>query len=121
MVSFIVIAKEKRKREAYSKEFAKEHVINAFDITIIEKDETKVQSIGIETIKQIHKKIFLKPIKSKEKLIIIEDAQLLTPEAQNALLKVLEEPPAHTFIMLGTERQEALFANNSLPLSNYHY
>jgi DNA polymerase III delta prime subunit len=108
MVSFIIVAKEKKKREAYCKKFAEKHAINAFDITVIEKDETKMQSIGIETIKQIHKKIFFKPIKSKDKLVIIEDAQLLTPEAQNALLKVLEEPPAHTFILLTTESQEAL-------------
>lgn len=52
--------------------------------------------------------MFLKPIKSKNKLVIIEDAQLLTPEAQNALLKILEEPPAHTLIFLGTDTQEAL-------------
>ncbi len=108
MVSFIVVAKEKKKREAFEKEHATKHQIDAFDITILEKDETKAQSIGIETVKQIHKKVFLKPIKSEYKLVIIEDAQLLTPEAQNALLKILEEPPAHTHIMLGTESQDDL-------------
>src|SRR6185437_9430791 len=47
-------------------------------------------------------------MKSANKLIVIEDAQLLTPEAQNALLKVLEEPPANTFIILGAETKESL-------------
>ncbi len=109
MVSFIVIAKEKAKRESYCKEFAMQQQINQFDITVIEKDEaTKAQSIGIETVKQIHKKVFLKPIKSKSKLIIIEDAHLLTPEAQNALLKILEEPPTNTHIILATESLDAL-------------
>src|SRR5579864_842881 len=105
MVSFIVIAKEKEKRETYVKEFAQQHTIDHFDVTLIEKDtSTKppTQSIGIETVKLIQKKLFLKPIKSKNKLLTIEDAQLLTPEAQNALLKILEEPPLHTFIILGT-------------------
>src|SRR6266403_3287728 len=98
MVSFIIVAKEKKKREAYVKEYATNHAISPFDRTIIEKDtgKTATQSIGIENIKLIQKKIFLKPMQSKTKLVVIEDAQLLTPEAQNALLKVLEEPPEHT-------------------------
>ena len=111
MVSFIIIAKDKTKRETYIKKYAQKHAIDQFDITIVEKDtNTKppTQSIGIEVIKQIHKKVFLKPIKSAHKLVIIEDAHLLTPEAQNALLKVLEEPPANTLIFLGTETKEAL-------------
>src|SRR5258708_1711912 len=109
MVSFIIVAKEKKKRETYMQEYAKKHVIDTFDITIVEKDpENKNQSIGIETVKLMQKKLFLKPIKSKDKLVVIEDAQLLTPEAQNALLKVLEEPQKHTFIMLGTETKETL-------------
>lgn len=111
MTSFIIIAKEKKKREAYSKAFAAKHAIDLFDITLIEKDATTkpvTQSIGIEVIKRMQNKLFLKPIKSENKLVIIEDAQLLTTEAQNALLKVLEEPPAHTLIMLATETKEAL-------------
>jgi DNA polymerase III delta prime subunit len=111
MVSFIVIAKEKKKREANRVEFAKKHAIDTFDITIISKDsdtKTSTQSIGIETIKLIQKKLYFKPIKSKDKMVVIEEAQLLTPEAQNALLKVLEEPPANTFIILETETKEAL-------------
>jgi DNA polymerase III delta prime subunit len=111
MVSFIIIANEKSKREAYTKDFAEKQKIDPFDITTVEKDTSAKppsQSIGIEVVKQIQKKVFLKPIKSKSKLLIIEDAQLLTIEAQNALLKVLEEPPANTLIILGTETKEAL-------------
>lgn len=111
MVSFIIVAKDKKRRVAYVKEYANKHAIDTFDITIIEKDsdaKLNTQSIGIETVKQIQKKLFLKPLKSAQKLIVIEDAQLLTPEAQNALLKVLEEPPANTYIILGTETKEAL-------------
>jgi len=110
MVSFIVIAKDKTKREAYVKKYAAQVKTDPFDITIIEKEYAKknTQSIGIEDIKIVQEKIFLKPMRSQTKLIIFEDAQLLTTEAQNALLKVLEEPPAHTHIILGTETSEAL-------------
>jgi len=110
MTSFIIVSKNKKRRETYSREFCKKLEINEFDVTFLEKDSTvkNTQSIGIEDIKQIQKKIFLKPIRSKTKAIILEDSQLLTIEAQNALLKILEEPPDHTILLLGTETKEAL-------------
>src|SRR5260370_33812393 len=100
MVSFIIISKEKKKREIYSKNFAAKHTISPFDITIIDKDsssKTTSTNIGIDSVKLLQSKLYFKPIKSEYKLIILEDAHFLTPEAQNALLKVLEEPPAHTY------------------------
>lgn len=111
MDSYLITAKDKKKREKFVKEYSVKHNINQLDITIIEKEpdsKTTSQSIGIETVKLIQKKLYFKPIKSTNKLIVIEDAQLLTPEAQNALLKVLEEPPANTFIILGSESKEML-------------
>ncbi len=110
MVSFIIVAKDKKKREAYIKDYALEQNIDFFDISIIDKSASikTTQSIGIETVKLIQQKLYFKPLKSPNKIIIIEDAQLLTPEAQNALLKILEEPPANTFIFLGTETRESL-------------
>jgi len=111
MVSFIITTKDKKKRETYIQEYAQKNTVDKFDITIIEKDpesKTPTQSIGIETVKLIQKKLYFKPVKSANKIIVIEDAHLLTPEAQNALLKVLEEPPANTYIFLGTETKEAL-------------
>jgi DNA polymerase III delta prime subunit len=111
MVSFLITAKDKDKRITYAQEFCTKQKIDRFDITIIEKDQsekTTKQSIGIEEVKNMQKKISLKPIKSPVKAVIIEDAQLLTTEAQNALLKVLEEPPANTIIILGADSKEAL-------------
>lgn len=111
MVSFIVISKDKEKRVSYAQDLCAKQAIDRFDITLIEKDQSEKapkQSIGIEEVKQMQKKIFFKPIKSSTKAVIIEDAHLLTPEAQNALLKVLEEPPANTVIILGADSKEAL-------------
>jgi DNA polymerase-3 subunit delta' len=111
MVSFIVVAREKKKREEYVRTLALKENIDRFDITVVEKDtsaKATTQSIGIEAVKLIQKKIFFKPVKSSKKIVMIEDAQLLTPEAQNALLKVLEEPPANTIIIVGSETKETL-------------
>jgi len=111
MTSFILAGRDKQKRIAYAKDFCKKQQIDVFDITLLEKETSvkqNTQSIGIDDVKAMQKKIFLKPLKSPFKAVIIEDAQLLTTEAQNALLKVLEEPPMHTIILLGTENREAL-------------
>lgn len=110
MVSFVIISSNKENRVAYAKDFCLKQEIDRFDITLIEKDTAKDAklSIGIEEVKQMQRKILLKPIKSKNKAVIIEDAHLLTKEAQNALLKVLEEPPANTIMILGSQSQEAL-------------
>lgn len=109
MTSFILVATDKEKRKEYTLTYCQEQGIHTFDVSLIEKDtNTKTQSIGIEDIKLIQKKIFLKPIKSPTKAVIIEDAHLLTIEAQNALLKVLEEPPEHTIIVLATKTKEVL-------------
>ena len=111
MTSFIVVAKDKKKREAFLQNFYKTHEIDTFDVTILALETTvkqNTQSIGIEDIKSMQKKLFLKPIKSKNKAVVIAEAELLTIEAQNALLKVLEEPPEHTLLILSSQTKETL-------------
>lgn len=111
MTSFIIVATDKSKRESYIQTFITQKKIDAFDTTTLTLETSvkqNTQSIGIEDIKHMLKKIFLKPIKSEYKAIIIDEAELLTIEAQNALLKILEEPPAHTLILLSTTTKETL-------------
>ncbi|MEK7571357.1 MAG: hypothetical protein AAB553_03710 [Patescibacteria group bacterium] len=107
--SLIIIATDKQKRQVYIQEYAQKLAISTFDLTIIEKEETSknTQSIGIDDVKAMQKKVFLKPLKGKQKAIVLDDAQLLTREAQNALLKVLEEPPEHTYLILSADSKEA--------------
>jgi len=57
-------------------------------------------SIKIDQIRNINKKVLEKPIVSKRKVYIINDADLMTKEAQNSLLKTLEEPPEYVIIIL---------------------
>jgi hypothetical protein len=111
MTSFIVIATDKLKRDAYLKDFCDQQGIDIFDQTTLTLETSvkqNTQSIGIEDIKHMQKKIFLKPIKSEKKAIIIDEAELLTIEAQNALLKILEEPPNNTILFLSTTTKETL-------------
>lgn len=58
-------------------------------------------SIGVDDIrKQVNEDIIIKPYSSKYKIYIIDEAEKLTVEAQNALLKTLEEPPEYAIIIL---------------------
>lgn len=65
-------------------------------------------SITIDQIRNLKSHIAQKPLKSKYKLIIIEYANLATLEAQNALLKTLEEPPSHAIIILEAQNYKSL-------------
>ena len=70
------------------------------DFSIIEPDGN---SIKIEQIRGLQKRIQEKPIISNSKVYIIDDADMMTTEAQNCLLKTLEEPPEYaTIILIGS-------------------
>ncbi|MFH1308586.1 MAG: DNA polymerase III subunit gamma/tau [Patescibacteria group bacterium] len=57
---------------------------------------------GIEEIRELRERIRFTPIKGKYKVFVIDEAHQLTKEAFNALLKTLEEPPAHAIFILAT-------------------
>lgn len=65
-------------------------------------------SIGINQIREIEQVITRKPFAGENRLIVLKDMQKATPEAQNALLKILEEPPQHTYIILTTANKNSL-------------
>ena len=69
----------------------------------------KEGSIGVDEIReQIVKDVSIKPYSSKYKIYIIDEAQKLTEQAQNALLKTIEEPPSYAVIMLLTDNARVL-------------
>ncbi len=65
-------------------------------------------SIKIEQIRLIQNKIVEKPVVSDKKVYIIDDSQTMTKEAQNCLLKTLEEPPQYMIIILICSNEEQL-------------
>lgn len=69
---------------------------------------TKTKSISVDDIReQIVEKVKTKPYSYKYKIFIIDKADTLTVQAQNALLKTLEEPPEYVVIMLLTQNIES--------------
>ncbi|MGI6145427.1 MAG: DNA polymerase III subunit delta' [Peptococcia bacterium] len=71
------------------------------DLIVVRPDGN---SLKIEQMRILQEKVYYKCYEGKFKVIIIDDAHLLTIEAANSLLKVLEEPPAETvFILLAND------------------
>ena len=69
----------------------------------------KPNTISIDDIReQINNDIVIKPYSSKYKIYIVPDADMMSVQAQNALLKTIEEPPAYAVILLLTENAEIL-------------
>ena len=76
------------------------------DFISIEPDGANIK---IEQIRQMQKKILEAPIISQKKVYIIDNADLMTREAQNCILKTLEEPPEYvTIILIGSKEDNFL-------------
>jgi len=63
---------------------------------------------GIDDIRELKEAVHTLPYESKYKVYIIDEVHMLTKEAFNALLKTLEEPPAHVLFILATTEEEKL-------------
>jgi DNA polymerase-3 subunit gamma/tau len=63
---------------------------------------------GIEDIRALRETINLAPVLAKKKVYIMDEAHMLTPEAANAFLKTLEEPPEHAIFILATTDPQKL-------------
>ena len=76
---------------------------------IIRVVHEKPTTISVDDIReQANNDIVIKPYSSRHKVYIIADADMMSVQAQNALLKTIEEPPEYAVIMLLTENAEVL-------------
>ncbi|MZH03616.1 MAG: DNA polymerase III subunit delta', partial [Nitrospinae bacterium] len=57
-------------------------------------------SIKIEAIRELQKKLAYMPYEGKTKVVVIDSAELMNPQAMNSFLKTLEEPPSSTVLIL---------------------
>ncbi|MCD6320609.1 MAG: DNA polymerase III subunit delta' [Candidatus Desulfofervidaceae bacterium] len=66
------------------------------------------QSIKIEQIRKVQHSLSFKPASARKRVVIINDADLMTAEAANAFLKTLEEPPLNTILILIAQHKSQL-------------
>jgi len=94
--------------------------------------DTMVIGGGIDDVREAIKFLWQKPLKSSKKTLIVPNAQELTLQAQNAILKISEDPPNHALIILVVKNSEVLLptllsrfqkiyvpANSQFSISNF--
>ena len=105
MQTYIISSKDLNRAREEADKFIRLNKINKFDIEVAEPE----QALGIEDVRNIQKKVFLKPFRGEKKAVVIIVAQEVSDEAQNAMLKLLEEPPANTLIFLIAKSPHVFF------------
>ena len=77
------------------------------DIVPVLREKDKA-GIGVETVREAIADMYVKPLLADKKIYIIYEGELLSAQAQNALLKILEEPPEYIMIFILTTTSDAL-------------
>lgn len=97
MNSYLLIHPEEESRKVKAREFLEQNGIFKNHPNLLWLEEEK---LGVEEAKKIRTHLFLKPYQKGPQTAVIIKAQNLTQEAQNSLLKILEEPPLYSLIIL---------------------
>lgn len=98
MQTYLLVGSEKEALDLEIARIKKTLAVSFWNTEII----SPAPSIGIDEIRRIKHILSLKPYGGTNRLIIIYEIDKATLEAQNALLKILEEPPLTTFLILTT-------------------
>ncbi len=77
------------------------------DLRVVGPEAGK-QSIAIDQVRDLQRVLSLRPVQGKKKIAILEDAHSLTPQAQSALLKMVEEPSGDALLVLLTLNSASL-------------
>lgn len=76
---------------------------------------------GIDEIRELRERVNFSPVRTKYKVYIIDEVHMLTREAFNALLKTLEEPPAHVVFILATTELHKVPETIMSRCQRYHF
>jgi len=78
-------------------------------------------SIGIDEIRDVKLFLSIKPVQSNIRTVIIDDAQLLTPQAQHSALKITEEPPHKSLLIFITHNVDSLMPTLQSRFQKIHF
>ena len=82
---------------------------NSPDVMTLTREEGK-KTIGVERVRDFCGSVFLTPSELNFKMYIFDEADCITPQAQNALLKIIEEPPSGVYMLLLCENSLSLLS-----------
>ncbi|MCS7220199.1 MAG: DNA polymerase III subunit delta' [Anaerolineae bacterium] len=77
------------------------------DVRVVAPPDAE-RPISVEQVRELQREAHLSPIEGRTKVFILRELDRATPQAANALLKTLEEPPAHVMLLMTASQREAL-------------
>lgn len=104
MIARLIISFEPKLRVAEI-----DKILSGFNLTKKHLDVLYFESgekLGITEARKIKDHFSIKPYSAKGRAVVLEDASILTLDAQNALLKTLEEPPEEAILLLGAPSED---------------
>ena len=104
MQSLIIVGGTSKEREERAGKIIRDLKVSSFDQILV----TGETSVGIEQIRTLKNRLSLRPYNSPSKAAFIHPGELLTIEAQNALLKTLEETGENSIVIITAPQPESL-------------
>lgn len=74
------------------------------DVVVVEPPDSASGAITVDQVREVVEQAAYRPFEARRRIVIIDDADAMAPQAQNALLKTLEEPPSSSQFILVAER-----------------
>lgn len=83
-------------------------ILNGISADVLVLNREEKATIGVDVIREMKESLYITPNDADKKFYFIEEAHLMTPQAQNSLLLSLEEPPPYVMFLLLTENASSL-------------
>lgn len=107
MHAFLIAGADEKTRNTLVEELLNTHGVAPYNRSLLVLAEAEA-TIGITAVRSWQQNLFLSPIGSGVRAGVIPQAELLTREAQQAMLKILEEPPGSSIVILSSVQPFAL-------------
>ena len=78
------------------------------DVVVVEPPDSASGAITIDQVRDVVEQVAYRPFEGRRRVVVIDEADLMAAQAQNALLKTLEEPPSASQFILVTARPDVL-------------
>ena len=89
--------------------------------TLFVRSEPEEKKIGIDSVRNLKSFLFQTPAISRFRVAIIRDAEELTPEAQNAILKIVEEPPPSALLIFIARTEDNIYPTLASRLQKFYF